>query len=82
MSIGERKRVGFKTSIGWELWRVCSGCLDESKERWYVCLKGGDRGILCGTKTTPELCKLEQGNQVRGVAISCFNDIICNCDIY
>jgi len=25
---------------------------------------------------------LEQGNQVKGDAISCFNDIICNCVIY
>jgi len=48
---------------------VCSGLLDESKERWYVCLKGGKRGSLCGTKKTPELCKLEQGNQVRGASL-------------
>jgi len=34
-----------------------------------VCLKGGKRGSLCGTKKTPELCKLEQGNQVRGASL-------------
>ena len=49
---------------------MCSG------ERWYVCLKGGKRGSLCGTKTTLELCKLEQENQVRGASLRVY--IICD----
>ena len=41
-----------------------------------MCLKGGKRGSLCGTKTTLELCKLEQENQVRGASLRVY--IICD----
>ena len=50
--------------------------LNETKEWWCVCvcLSGNKRGSICGTKATLRLCKLEQGNQVRGVESRDFDD--------
>jgi len=44
-----------------------SGCFNKTKKCWCVCLGGGKRGSLCGTKAMLGLHNLEQGNQVRAV---------------